>query len=86
MRAISDMERGQSPRRQATLHELMDVLGLDEDERRRLVRASTRFARAPHRCGPGGVPAAAVSGPADPEPRPSWPGRDDRPVPATTGQ
>ncbi|MFE7401612.1 ATP-binding protein [Streptomyces sp. NPDC057557] len=45
VRAISDMERGQSLPRQATLRELMDALGLDEDERRRLVRASTRSAR-----------------------------------------
>ncbi|MFI6062450.1 helix-turn-helix domain-containing protein [Streptomyces sp. NPDC051286] len=45
VRAISDMERGHSLPRQATLRELMDALGLDEDERRRLVGASTRSAR-----------------------------------------
>ncbi|QNP75473.1 tetratricopeptide repeat protein [Streptomyces roseirectus] len=42
VRAISDMERGQSLPRQATLGELMDALGLDEDERRRLVEAARR--------------------------------------------
>ncbi|MFJ5035827.1 ATP-binding protein [Streptomyces sp. NPDC088560] len=42
VRAISDMERGQSLPRQATLTELMNALGLDEDERRRFVEASTR--------------------------------------------
>ncbi|MER7538987.1 tetratricopeptide repeat protein [Streptomyces sp. NPDC097704] len=40
VRAISDMERGQSLPRQATLSELMDALELDEDERRRLLEAS----------------------------------------------
>ncbi|MGW2465088.1 ATP-binding protein [Streptomyces sp. NPDC001761] len=42
VRAISDMERGQSLPRQATLSELMDALELDEDERRRFVEAATR--------------------------------------------
>ncbi|WP_399897689.1 helix-turn-helix domain-containing protein [Streptomyces sp. BBFR51] len=42
VRAISDMERGQSLPRQTTLIELMDALELDEDQRRRLVQASTR--------------------------------------------
>lgn len=42
VRAISDMERGQSLPRQATLGELMDALGLDEDERRRFVETSRR--------------------------------------------
>ncbi|MGW7571653.1 ATP-binding protein [Streptomyces tendae] len=42
VRAISDMERGRSLPRQTTLVELMDALELDEDQRRRLVQASTR--------------------------------------------
>ncbi|SEN74335.1 ATP-binding protein [Actinacidiphila rubida] len=42
VRAISDMERGKSLPRQATLGDLMDALELDEDERRRLVQASAR--------------------------------------------
>ncbi|MFG2357025.1 ATP-binding protein [Streptomyces sp. NPDC048521] len=42
VRAISDMERGKSLPRQATLGELMDALELDEADRRRLVRASAR--------------------------------------------
>ncbi|MFD6532129.1 helix-turn-helix domain-containing protein [Streptomyces sp. NPDC060184] len=42
VRAISDMERGKSLPRQATLGELMDALDLGEDERRRLVQASAR--------------------------------------------
>ena len=42
VRAISDMERGQSLPRQATLTELMDALDLGEDERRRFVEASVR--------------------------------------------
>ncbi|MFC9626161.1 ATP-binding protein [Streptomyces sp. NPDC056930] len=42
VRAISDMERGQSLPRQATLSELMDALELDGDGRRRFVEASTR--------------------------------------------
>ncbi|MFE6888441.1 helix-turn-helix domain-containing protein [Streptomyces sp. NPDC057694] len=41
-RAISDMERGQSLPRPSTLSELMDALGLDDDERRRLARAAAR--------------------------------------------
>ncbi|MET7518948.1 helix-turn-helix transcriptional regulator [Streptomyces sp. NPDC005480] len=42
VRAISDMERGQSLPRQATLGELMGALELDEDERRRFVEAAAR--------------------------------------------
>ncbi len=42
VRAISDMERGRSLPRQATLSELMDALELDEEGRRRLVQASVR--------------------------------------------
>ncbi|MER7930279.1 helix-turn-helix domain-containing protein [Streptomyces sp. NPDC096057] len=42
VRAISDMERGQSLPRQATLSELMDALELDADERRRFVEVSMR--------------------------------------------
>ncbi|WP_253209563.1 helix-turn-helix domain-containing protein [Streptomyces niphimycinicus] len=42
VRAISDMERGQSLPRQATLTGLMNALGLNEDERRRFVEASMR--------------------------------------------
>ncbi|GGZ03440.1 SARP family transcriptional regulator [Streptomyces olivaceoviridis] len=42
VRAISDMERGKSLPRQATLGELMDALELDEADRRRLVQASAR--------------------------------------------
>ncbi|MEV0846171.1 helix-turn-helix domain-containing protein [Streptomyces sp. NPDC049954] len=42
VRAISDMERGKSLPRQATLAELMDALELGEDERRRLVHATAR--------------------------------------------
>ncbi|MGP4052131.1 ATP-binding protein [Streptomyces sp. 2A115] len=45
VRAISDMERGQSLPRQATLSELMDALDLDEDERRKFVEASVRRTR-----------------------------------------
>nr|BFD81196.1 hypothetical protein StreXyl84_05970 [Streptomyces sp. Xyl84] len=45
VRAISDMERGRSLPRQATLGELLDALELEEDERRRLVRASARRTR-----------------------------------------
>ncbi|MBO1329863.1 helix-turn-helix domain-containing protein [Streptomyces sp. VRA16 Mangrove soil] len=44
-RAISDMERGQSLPRQATLSELLDALELDEGERRRLAEAATRRRR-----------------------------------------
>ncbi|MFJ7495141.1 helix-turn-helix domain-containing protein [Streptomyces sp. NPDC097727] len=40
VRAISDMERGKSLPRQATLGELMDALEVDEDQRRRLVTAA----------------------------------------------
>ncbi|WP_046731550.1 ATP-binding protein [Streptomyces humi] len=47
VRAISDMERGQSLPRQATLSELMDALEPSEDERRRLVEASMRRAGDP---------------------------------------
>ncbi|WP_420036447.1 ATP-binding protein [Streptomyces sp. cg28] len=42
VRAISDMERGKSRPRQATLRELMDAMDLDEEARRRLVRAAVR--------------------------------------------
>lgn len=42
VRAISDMERGKSLPRQATLGELMDALELGEDERRRLIGAARR--------------------------------------------
>lgn len=45
VRAISDMERGHSLPRQATLRELMDALTLDEDQRRALVRSATRRAK-----------------------------------------
>ncbi|WP_037855344.1 ATP-binding protein [Streptomyces sp. NRRL S-340] len=44
VRAISDMERGRSLPRQATLAELMDALELDGTRRRRLVQAATRRA------------------------------------------
>lgn len=47
VRAISDMERGRSLPRQATLGELMDALDLGEDERRRLVQASARRTHQP---------------------------------------
>ncbi|SNX88418.1 tetratricopeptide repeat protein [Streptomyces sp. TLI_55] len=40
VRAISDMERGKSLPRQATLGELMDALEVDEEQRRRLVAAA----------------------------------------------
>ncbi|MER5950360.1 tetratricopeptide repeat protein [Streptomyces sp. NPDC001904] len=46
VRAISDMERGQSVPRQATLRELLDALGLDEEQARHLVQASTAVRRA----------------------------------------
>ncbi|MFF8910798.1 tetratricopeptide repeat protein [Streptomyces olivaceoviridis] len=42
VRAISDMERGKSLPRPATLNDLLDALGLDEDQRRALVQASAR--------------------------------------------
>ncbi len=42
VRAISDIERGKSVPRQATLRELMDALELDESERRHLAQASVR--------------------------------------------
>ena len=42
VRAISDMERGKSLPRQATLRELMDAMELGEEVRRRLVQASVR--------------------------------------------
>ncbi|WP_033222947.1 tetratricopeptide repeat protein [Kitasatospora phosalacinea] len=42
VRAISDMERGRSLPRPATLSELMDVLELEEDARGHLVQASLR--------------------------------------------
>ncbi|MFF4903024.1 ATP-binding protein [Streptomyces sp. NPDC001068] len=45
VRAISDMERGLSLPRQATLAELMDALGLAGPERERLVRAAVRPGR-----------------------------------------
>ncbi|MFD7408536.1 ATP-binding protein [Streptomyces sp. NPDC059866] len=53
VRAISDMERGKSLPRQATLGELMDALELDEEGRRRLVQASVRRAgRVPQQLPP----------------------------------
>ncbi|MFK0171038.1 ATP-binding protein [Streptomyces sp. NPDC090306] len=39
-RAVSNLERGRSVPRQSTLAELMDALGLNEDERRALTRAA----------------------------------------------
>ncbi|MEU5085534.1 helix-turn-helix transcriptional regulator [Streptomyces sp. NPDC021356] len=45
VRAISDMERGRSLPRQATLGELLDALEPGEDERRRLVHAAARRTR-----------------------------------------
>ncbi|MFC8710867.1 ATP-binding protein [Streptomyces sp. NPDC057197] len=45
VRAISDMERGRSLPRQATLAELLDALELDEDERRRLLQATSSARR-----------------------------------------
>lgn len=42
VRAISDMERGKSLPRQATLRELMDAMDLSEETRRSLVQASVR--------------------------------------------
>ncbi|MEU6844370.1 tetratricopeptide repeat protein [Streptomyces sp. NPDC046716] len=42
VRAISDMERGKSVPRQATLRELMDALGLDESRRQQLAQAAVR--------------------------------------------
>ncbi|MGW3312931.1 ATP-binding protein [Streptomyces sp. NPDC001073] len=39
-RAVSNLERGRSVPRQSTLAELMDALGLDEDERRALTQAA----------------------------------------------
>ncbi|MFI7386612.1 ATP-binding protein [Streptomyces sp. NPDC049813] len=45
VRAISDMERGQSLPRRATLSELMDALDLAGDDRVRFVEASTRRTR-----------------------------------------
>ncbi|WP_353946833.1 tetratricopeptide repeat protein [Streptomyces sp. HUAS MG91] len=42
VRAISDMERGKSVPRQATLRELMDALALDDSRRQALTRASVR--------------------------------------------
>ncbi|SEG92287.1 Tfp pilus assembly protein PilF [Actinacidiphila yanglinensis] len=42
VRAISDMERGRSLPRQATLGELMDALELGEDQRRLLLQAAAR--------------------------------------------
>ncbi|MFF4749221.1 ATP-binding protein [Streptomyces sp. NPDC002514] len=45
VRAISDMERGRSLPRQATLGDLMDALELDEEARRHLVQASVRRVR-----------------------------------------
>ncbi len=53
VRAISDMERGQSLPRQATLSELMDALDLSEDERRRFVEVAVRRAeRVPRQLPP----------------------------------
>jgi tetratricopeptide (TPR) repeat protein/transcriptional regulator with XRE-family HTH domain len=45
VRAISDMERGRSLPRQATLRELMDALDLNEDDRGRFVQAAARHTR-----------------------------------------
>ncbi|MGW7572233.1 helix-turn-helix domain-containing protein, partial [Streptomyces tendae] len=45
VRAISDMERGQSLPRQATLRALMDALQCGEEERQRLAQASTQRTR-----------------------------------------
>ncbi|MFE4452929.1 ATP-binding protein [Streptomyces sp. NPDC056796] len=58
VRAISDMERGHSLPRRATLSELMDALDLGEDQRRRFVEASVRrpgeqAARVPRQLPPG---------------------------------
>nr|BFD87803.1 hypothetical protein StreXyl84_72040 [Streptomyces sp. Xyl84] len=55
VRAISDMERGKSLPRQATLAELMDALELGEEERRRLVQAAApgrRTAQVPQQLPP----------------------------------
>lgn len=53
VRAISNMERGQSQPRPATLSELMDALELDEETRRRLVLASAgRTQRVPQQLPP----------------------------------
>ncbi|MGW2458072.1 helix-turn-helix domain-containing protein [Streptomyces sp. NPDC001761] len=53
VRAISDMERGKSLPRQATLNELLDALELSEEERRPLVQASARRAgRVPRQLPP----------------------------------
>ncbi|MEW2288562.1 tetratricopeptide repeat protein [Streptomyces sp. NPDC047841] len=53
VRAISDMERGRSLPRQATLNELLDALELSEEERRHLVQASVRRAgRVPRQLPP----------------------------------
>ncbi|SNX88419.1 helix-turn-helix protein [Streptomyces sp. TLI_55] len=57
VRAISDMERGHSLPRQATLSELMDALELEEEDRRRLVEASLRRAPGgPEGCTPRQLP------------------------------
>ncbi|MFJ3672480.1 ATP-binding protein [Streptomyces sp. NPDC090106] len=56
VRAISDMERGHSLPRQATLSELMDVLELAEDQRRRFVEASVRRTAATARRVPRQLP------------------------------
>ncbi|WEP00889.1 tetratricopeptide repeat protein (plasmid) [Streptomyces sp. FXJ1.172] len=56
VRAISDMERGQSLPRQATLTELMNALELGEDERRRFVEATMRRTGRAPRQAPGQVP------------------------------
>ncbi|WP_037857892.1 ATP-binding protein [Streptomyces sp. NRRL S-340] len=53
VRAISNMERGQSQPRPATLSELMDALELDEEARRLLVQASAgRTRRVPQQLPP----------------------------------
>ncbi|THA76068.1 tetratricopeptide repeat protein [Streptomyces sp. A0642] len=57
VRAISDMERGHSLPRPATLSVLMDALDLDDGERERLVAESTRRTRRVPRQLPPDLPA-----------------------------